>query len=95
MNVDFMLNTQFWALMVLIANAVAACLAIILLALDAKAVQDGLSNFFTIPEKTQVLAAQLAFAIFELLLCFAIIGIYITVFFSVSRRLQIQRRAVY
>jgi hypothetical protein len=90
-----MLRTQLWASIVLIANVGAACLAIILLALDAKAVQDGLDNFISISGKTQVLAAQLAFAIFELLLCFAIIGIYIAVFIFASRRLQQQRRVVY
>lgn len=88
MNVDFMLRTQLWASIMLIATVIAACLAVILLALDAKAVQDGLNYYFSLPNKTQVLAAQLAFAIFQLLLCFAIIGIYIAVFISAPRRLQ-------
>jgi hypothetical protein len=90
-----MLRTQFWALIVLVATVIAACLAVILLALDAKAVQDGLNSYPSLPDKTQVLAAQLAFSIFELLLCFAIIGIYIAVFIFASRRLHRQRRVVY
>jgi len=88
-----MRNTRLWATIALIATIIAACFAVILLGLDAKAVQDG-NKFSSFSSKSQTLAAQLAFAIFELLLCFAFIGVYIAVLILAPRLLR-RPRPVY
>lgn len=94
-----MRKTRLWATIALIATIIAACFAVILLGLDAKAVQDGNNIYVTdafgypvaklsTPSKSKILAAQLAFAIFEFLLCVAYIGIYVAVLILAPRRLR-------
>jgi hypothetical protein len=83
-----MRRIYLWATIALIATVIAACFAVILLALDAKAVHDGNNLWTSLPSKSQILAAQLAFAIFEFLLCLAFIGVYIAVLILAPRRLR-------
>ncbi len=86
-----MRRTRLWATYGFFAAIIAACFSIILLGLDAKAVKDG-NNFAaltgTFVPKYRVLAAQLAFACFELLLCCLFIIIYVIVLMSVPRNLR-------
>ena len=89
-----MRDLRSWTTTVLITTVIAACFAIILLGLDAKAVADGRVDNTILFNKTKILAAQLAFAIFEFLLCLPIIVIYFITFTSVTRRLRGQQRIV-
>ena len=82
-----MRRLRLWATIAFIATIVAACFAIILLALDAKAVQNGTFSGYLFYNKSKILAAQLAFALIEFLLCLAFIGIYIGVLLLAPRRL--------
>ena len=83
-----MRSLRFWATVAFIATVVAACFTIILLALDAKAVQDGTVAGTLAQSKHRILAAQLAFAVIEFFLCLAFIGIYIFVLLMAPRRLR-------
>lgn len=76
------LRPRLWSTIAFIASIIAACFMIILIGLDAKAVQDGrdLKDIFgEFSSKFRVLAAQLAFAcvVFVLLLVFIIIYIIV------------------
>jgi hypothetical protein len=55
-------------------------------------VHDGNNIWGSLPAKSQVLAAQLAFAIVEFLLCLAFIGIYIAVLILAPRRLRMRQQ---
>jgi hypothetical protein len=79
----------------LIGTIIAACFSIIILGLDAKAVEDGKNIQGSLQPKTQVLAAQLAFSIFEFLLCLAFIAVYIAVVIIAPRRLYQPRPVMY
>jgi hypothetical protein len=84
-----MRRTRLWATIALIGTIVAACFAVILLALDAKAVSDGNIPYFGLYfNKSKILAAQLAFAIVEFLLCLAFIVLYILVLILAPSRLR-------
>ncbi len=86
-----MLNTRLSATIAFIATIVATCFSIILIGLDAKAVNDGVKignlykayfgTYYLYP-KYRILAAQLAFACVEFLLCVIFIIIYIFVLVS-------------
>jgi len=89
-----MRNTRQSATIAFIATIVAACFSIILIGLDAKAVKDGVDignlykfyygTYYLYP-KFRILAAQLAFACVEFLLCVTFIIIYIFVLISSSK----------
>jgi len=80
-----MRRTRLWATIAFIATIVAACFSIILIGLDAKAVKNGVDvanlieslggSYYLFP-KYKVLAAELAFACAEFLLCIIFIIIY-------------------
>lgn len=86
---------RLWARIALIATIVAACFAVILIGLDAKAVKDGrdLNNaletaFGTTVEKPKIISAQLAFACLEFVLCLVFVGIFIAVSVLASRKMR-------
>jgi len=83
-----------WATVALIATIIATCFGIFIIGLDAKAVQDGRTLYSSLPSKTDIIAAQLSFAILELILCLVFIGLYIAVYFLAPRRLR-QAHRVY
>ncbi|CAF0788810.1 unnamed protein product [Rotaria sp. Silwood1] len=85
-------HTRFWATIAMIANVIAIGFSVILLALDAKAVQDGNDRFSSLPRKSKVLAAQLAFAILQVVLCVIFISIYTVVFTWTYGRRNMQQR---
>ena len=85
---DFTQRLRLWATIACIATIIASGFGIILLALDAKAVQDGTAFGHLVHAKAQILAAQLAFALMALLLCLAFIAIYIAVRSLASRPLR-------
>ena len=83
---------RLWATVALIATVVAACFAVIIIGLDSKAIKDARDIFSPLPDKTNIIIAQLSFAIVELLLCFAFIGIYIAVQALAPNRLRRAQR---
>jgi hypothetical protein len=86
-----MRNTRLWATIAFIATIIATCFSIIIIGLDAKAVKDGVDignlyetffgSYYFFP-KYRILAAQLALACVEFLLCIIFIIIYIAVLVS-------------
>ncbi|CAF2073495.1 unnamed protein product [Rotaria magnacalcarata] len=89
--INFVLHTRLWATMALLGTFTAAGFSIVIIGLDARAVRDANDRFGMLPKKVEVLAAQLAFACLELVLCGVFIGIYILVHIYVQfrfRRLQ-------
>ncbi|CAF1107235.1 unnamed protein product [Adineta steineri] len=85
--INYMPHVRLWATIAFIASIIAVCFGIILIGLDSKAIQDGRA-YNSLPVKTQILCAQLAFAIVELLLCFVYIGIYIMVVILAPSRIR-------
>ncbi|CAF3287747.1 unnamed protein product [Rotaria socialis] len=86
--INFVLRTHLWATVALLGTFAAAGFSIVIIGLDAKAVKDANDRFGTLPKKVEVLAAQLAFACLELVLCGLFIGIYILVHMYVQFRLR-------
>jgi predicted MPP superfamily phosphohydrolase len=77
-----------WATVALIATIIAACFGVIIIGLDAKAVQVGRNLYSSLPSKTNIIVAQLSFAILELILCLVFIGLYIAVYLLAPRRVR-------
>lgn len=92
---DFVCFIRLWSTLAVIATIIAACFCGIIIGLDAKAVQDGRDRFGSLPRKSQVLAAQLAFAIVEMILCIVFIVIYIFVAIVVHYRLRRLHRGLH
>ncbi|UJR16100.1 hypothetical protein I4U23_003012 [Adineta vaga] len=86
--INYMPSVRLWAQIALITTIIAACFAVILIGLDAKAVQDGKEYLPSLFEKPKILSAQLAFACIELVLCLAFIIVYIIVHVSARRHLR-------
>ncbi|CAF0843023.1 unnamed protein product [Rotaria sordida] len=84
-------HTRFWATIAMIATIIAVGFSVILIGLAAKAVQDGNDRFSSLPRKSRVLAAQLAFAILQLVLCGIFIIIYTVVFMCTYGRVRSRR----
>jgi DMSO reductase anchor subunit len=93
-EIDIVRRIRRWAAIAFIATLVAACFSIILIGLDAKAVQDGhdLSNINQIVHgssyfqpKFRILSAQLAFACLVFLFCLVFITLYIIVFITTPK----------
>ncbi|CAF2967868.1 unnamed protein product [Rotaria sp. Silwood2] len=82
-------HTRFWATVTLFATVIAICFSAILIGLDAKAVQDGNDRFSSFPRKSKILAAQLAIAVAQLVLCVIFIVFYKESFNNFSFHIQI------
>ncbi|CAF1018520.1 unnamed protein product [Adineta ricciae] len=86
--INYMPNVRLWAKIAFIATIVAVCFTIILIGLDAKAVQDGRGALPSSFEKPKILSAQLAFACIEFVLCLIFITIYLIVQAAVGRHVR-------
>jgi hypothetical protein len=93
-DIEFMRRTKLWATIAFIATIVAACFSVILIGLDAKAVHDGVTlgnliqlllGYYYFAPKYRILAAELAFACAEFILCLIFIIIYLAVLISSPR----------
>ena len=93
-EIDCARHIRRWATTAFVATLLAAACAIILIGLDAKAVQDGrdlstvhqiLTGSSYFQPKYRILAAQLAFACLIFLFCVVFIILYIVVFISTPR----------
>ena len=81
-------NVRLWAKIAFIATIIAAGFAVILIGLDAKAVQDGRGTLASLFEKPKILSAQLAFACVEFVLCLIFITVYLIVQAEVRRHVR-------
>src|SRR5689334_2936702 len=77
--------TPLWIIIALIGTVIAAGFAVILIGLDAKAARDANNRSITSTNKAKILAAQLAFACFEFILCAAFIGASIIALLLIRR----------
>ncbi len=93
-EIDFVRRIRRWATMAFLATFLAAAFAIILIGLDAKAVEDGrdlstinqiLTGSSYFQPKYRILAAQLAFACLVFLFCLLFIVLYIIVFITIPK----------